>query len=148
LAVVWLLLSLLVWMAVIPASMGAWELVLISIASLSAAGTIMWLTGQFWKRYKPASKKMRALIISVAILLFCFVVLPFYQLPIAGREYCCEQPVFRWKYAIYYGECFEGEGGEGNDYKKIEGTGWMEYFGLKGFECPCDGVHIEKEFNF
>ena len=77
----------------------------------------------------------KQIIILIVIILVSLI--PFARLPVGGKL-CCEQPLVRWKYAIYYGECWEGEGGGGCDFKKIEGTGWREYFGLKNIECPCD----------
>ena len=81
--------------------------------------------------------KRNILFFVLVIIVFIFVVIPFIKLPL-GNKYCCEQPLVRWKFAVYYGECWEGEGGDGCKFTKIEGTGWREYFGLKDFECPCD----------
>ena len=87
------------------------------------------------KKKKKRKKTGKILIIGI-ILLIC-VIIPFLRLRV-GNEYCCEQPLVRWKFAIYYGECWEGESGDSCKFTKIEGTGWREYFGLKDFECPCD----------
>jgi hypothetical protein len=84
----------------------------------------------------------KTIIILGIIAVIVFVLIPFIRLSI-GNKYCCEQSLVRWKYAIYYGECWEGEGGDGCKFTKIEGTGWREYFGLKDFECPC-----EKTWNY
>lgn len=47
--------------------------------------------------------------------------------------YCCESPTYRWKFAIYCGECDDETGCH---FSKIEKTGFMEYFGL--WEIPCE----------
>jgi hypothetical protein len=66
---------------------------------------------------------------------FIFVVTPFMKLRV-GNKYCCEQPVFRWKYAIYYGECWEGEGGDGCEFTKIEENRLARIFWVKKFCMP------------
>ena len=44
-----------------------------------------------------------------------------------GRYYA-EQPVVRWKFAIYYGECDDETGCH---FSKMDDTGPLEYFGLR-----------------
>ena len=56
-----------------------------------------------------------------------------YFFKIETDHYCCESPTYRWKFAIYCGECDDETGCH---FKKIEKTGLAEYFGLS--EIPCE----------
>ena len=140
LTVIWFISALMLFYLILPPFFSTEELIFICLACILFASTIVYIIVRWKRKLTPENKKtnIRKMLLAVffVILLICFVYIPLIlHLPTNCR---CEQPVFRWKYAIYYGECFQGEGGNGNNFQKIEGTGWREYFGLRDFECPCD----------
>ena len=145
LTTVWLLLAFMLFLVLMPVFVSTEELILICFACIIFASAIVYIIVR-WKRKltdenRTRKKKRMMLTVSVVIVFVCFAYIPYFiHLPVSEKKCSCEEPVFRWKYAIYCGECYQGEGSGkyGNcNFQKIEGTGCREYFGLRNFECPC-----------
>ena len=81
------------------------------------------------------NKKILLSLSGVIFIAFLVFIVPVY-IPI--QKNCCEYGLLRWKFAVYYVDGWEGEGGGGSYREKMEGSGWREYFGLKEIKCPCE----------
>ena len=66
-------------------------------------------------------------------ILFILLIAFSYIFKIRTNYYCCESPTYRWKFAIYCGECNDETGCY---FHKMEGTGVLEYFGCREIDCP------------
>lgn len=74
------------------------------------------------------TKFIFCVLLIMILLLFAFS----YFGKLGTGEYCAESPIVRWKFAIYTGECDDETGCH---FTKMQGTGVLEYFGLKRFPC-------------
>ena len=149
LTIIWLASAYMLFHLISPPFLSTEELIFICLACILFASTIVVYIIVRWKRrLSPENKKanIRKMLLAVFIVipLIYFVYIPLILHLPTNKDYCCGYPVFRWKYAIYCGESFQGEGGNGNNFQKIEGTGWREYFGFRDFKCPCDKM-VENE---
>ena len=68
---------------------------------------------------------------TVGVILILIIYIP-YTVKICTRKYCDESPIIHWKFAIYTKVCNEAKVCH---YQKMEGTGILEYFGLKKISC-------------
>jgi hypothetical protein len=74
------------------------------------------------------------IVIAISILIFGIS----YTIKFDTGMYCAESPVVRWKFAIYTGECDDETGCH---FYKLEGTGILEYFGLKKITCYGEDIY-------
>lgn len=76
----------------------------------------------------------KTIALTLSTLLITTLLIGFF-LKIETHYNCCESPTVRWKFALYCGECDDETGCH---FTKIEGTGWMEYFGIKKMDCALE----------
>ena len=76
-------------------------------------------------------RRVKNWLIVIAITATLLTIVSF-SFKINTNYYCCESPTFRWKFAIYCGEC---DAETGCHFIKLENTGFMEYLGLREINC-------------
>ncbi len=73
------------------------------------------------------------------------IIIVLYFIKIDTGKFCCEYGLVKWKFAIYYYDSWKGEGGDGTYVRKLDKSGWKEYFGLKEIKCPCEQTKNDTE---
>lgn len=81
-----------------------------------------------------SKKKYPFILIFLLVIVLCIIGVSQF-IKIDTNYYCCESPTVRWKFALYCGECDDETGCH---YTRLNGTGLLEYLGLREVNCSLE----------